>query len=455
MNFYLLSFELSGIKNIRKKIELQFYNKTLPNNLEIEGTNVKAIYGKNGSGKSGIINAVDVFQKITNRKGYLYDNKGKGYLQELINYQTNELYINFKFVLYSKTENKPYFIGNYKIVIVRDVEEDDIRIDEEVLSEVKRTSQKERIIFKSKNGKILESKFEDEINQKFTNLLEKRSVLEIIRNDLIHFMIKETPNNMDSLALAIPFIFFSVNIDVYLEDSDTHDYFLNIKHDINNIISNVSTKNKKKDIKNLQSDENSFDYHMPKYLHSKIVNKKHQIEYIDMTKKLCEFLQLFKNNLKNIDVEFRPYDTVSDYADLYFKYEQGHTVYIDFESTGIKKLINLYETLVSVDEGGIAFIDEFDANIHDVFLIKIVEYFSQYSKGQLVFTTHNLGPMEILSKKKHSLDFLSDDSQIITWTKSGNYSVVKLYRQGLLSKHHFNMMASDFIGVFSKDEKNE
>lgn len=38
-------------------------------------------------------------------------------------------------------------------------------------------------------------------------------------------------------------------------------------------------------------------------------------------------------------------------------------------------------------------LDEFDSNIHDVYLCALLEYLMEYGKGQLCFTTHNVGPM--------------------------------------------------------------
>ena len=67
---------------------------------------------------------------------------------------------------------------------------------------------------------------------------------------------------------------------------------------------------------------------------------------------------------------------------------------VEFESTGIKKLVKLYMYIREMKRGGIVFIDEFDANLHDVYLCALLEYLMEYGEGQLCFTTHNIGPME-------------------------------------------------------------
>ena len=99
------------------------------------------------------------------------------------------------------------------------------------------------------------------------------------------------------------------------------------------------------------------------------------------------------------------------------------------------------------------FIDEFDSNLHDVYLCALLEYLMEYGEGQLCFTTHNVGPMDILKERKKSIDFLSEDHKIYPWKKCGNYSPSNLYRNGMIEGSPFNVDSIDFIGVFETDEE--
>ncbi len=165
---------------------------------------------------------------------------------------------------------------------------------------------------------------------------------------------------------------------------------------------------------------------------------------------LCRFLQVFKSDLVKINIDKKE---VEDYykCEMILEYEDGKRISKAYESTGIKKFINLYYALCNENNGGIVFIDEFDANIHDIVLIKLVEYIKEYSKGQFVFTTHNLGPMEVLQKGKMSIDFLSNDSRITPWVKTGNNSAVSVYRRGLIKYSPFNIEPFNFLGVFDNE----
>ena len=131
----------------------------------------------------------------------------------------------------------------------------------------------------------------------------------------------------------------------------------------------------------------------------------------------------------------------------------SYSIYAEFESTGIKKLIKLFEYLTEMVQGGIVFIDEFDSNLHDVYLCALLEYLMEYGEGQLCFTTHNVGPMDVLRRHKMSIDFLSEDNKIYPWKKNGNYSPAKLYRNGMIEGSPFNVDSTDFIGVFGSTEE--
>ena len=102
--------------------------------------------------------------------------------------------------------------------------------------------------------------------------------------------------------------------------------------------------------------------------------------------------------------------------------------------------------------GKIVFIDELDSNLHDVYLCALLEYLMEYGKGQLCFTTHNIGPMDILKKNKKSIDFLSSNHKVYSWTVNGHYSPAKMYREGMIEGSPFNVDSIDFIGIFESEE---
>ena len=141
----------------------------------------------------------------------------------------------------------------------------------------------------------------------------------------------------------------------------------------------------------------------------------------------------------------------ADYYQVSLVFDYGsYSVDYEFESTGIKKMVKLYDAIQSVTIGFIVFIDEFDANINPVFFDKLIDYVRDFADGQLAFTSHNTSSMESLKDGKDAINFLTSDNQIIRWTKNGHYSPDVLYKNGMIEKIPFNIYGTDFVGIFGE-----
>ena len=105
--------------------------------------------------------------------------------------------------------------------------------------------------------------------------------------------------------------------------------------------------------------------------------------------------------------------------------------------------------------GKIVFVDELDSNLHDVYLCALLEYLMENASGQLCFTTHNAGPMEVLKKSKKSIDFLSADHTIYPWVTNGNYSPANQYKKGMIEGSPFNIFPFEFAKAFYTEEDNK
>ena len=286
------------------------------------------------------------------------------------------------------------------------------------------------------------------IKDKTKNLLDKSSLLHHLVFNLNIYLDTEKKNkDKYSNLFTKSFIsaFFSFNSRVYLDEKDSH------------VINMDKIKRIVKDNKNepLLSDQQLTKRSGDIVVDNEIdeVEKESIDDYKKEVQKVCKFLKIFKPELDDIYVDESPVgDKIRCKKILVYK--DGTPISSEYESSGIKKLMKLYPVLTVLDNGGIAFIDEFDSNIHDVYLCKIIEYVLNYTNGQLIFTTHNLGPMEVLDKSrvKHSIDFIND-SKITSWKRNGNYSVVKVYRGGAIPNCPFNIDAADFVKVFGEARK--
>ncbi len=73
---------------------------------------------------------------------------------------------------------------------------------------------------------------------------------------------------------------------------------------------------------------------------------------------------------------------------------------IRFESEGIKKIISILHTIIAMHNNPsmTLAIDELDAGIFEYLLGEILKVVKESGKGQLIFTSHNLRPLETLHK---------------------------------------------------------
>lgn len=69
------------------------------------------------------------------------------------------------------------------------------------------------------------------------------------------------------------------------------------------------------------------------------------------------------------------------------------------ESTGTKKLLAEFNSILGVLDGKTEIVDEIDSGIHDLLMNAIIDSLKDEITGQLIFTTHNTLLLETLNKK--------------------------------------------------------
>lgn len=447
MKFFLLKMKVNGIKSIDKEVTLNFYNKTLQKNLDTTKSHVKAIYGTNGAGKTGIIYAVDIYRKLLLQQDYiaLGNSYSNNLFSNLINQKTNKYEIQMTFAVTEK-DGKVRSVYTHYVVIEKD--NGIFLLNEEKLVEnsVKNVDVEKQTIFHVERGEVNKlidvCKNKDEVKTQTMNLLQKQSFVNIIFNKIVNSGSFDEKNEFDFAIVTTEI--FSANLTVFLQDSDTNYIDLDAINSQYGVLSETRRKiNDDKVFYQLLSQKRFVRNNTQK------IEKKKFEEYKKDIASLCSFIKVFKNDL--VDIEIKKEENGEYFeCDNIMVYEDGRRINKKYESTGIRKIIELYAALCDVEHGKIVFIDEFDANIHDVLLVKLIQYMVEYASGQFVFTTHNLAPMEVLQKYKHSIDFLSADSRIVSWIKNGNHTAASQYSKGFIEYSPFNIEPFSFLGVFGE-----
>ena len=115
-DLFLVNYSVKGIKTLDELVSLSFYKKTITNALDTQEYNMKAIYGMNGSGKTGIITSVDILRNILTNTGYLNNPYVQEKLEANINKKKNELFIETDFIV--KLENELCFF-RYRLTLAK------------------------------------------------------------------------------------------------------------------------------------------------------------------------------------------------------------------------------------------------------------------------------------------------------------------------------------------------
>ena len=409
MNYFLLNLKLNGIKNIEKEIEIDFYKKDLKNFSPIN-YNVKGIFGPNGIGKTAILKSIEIIKNIVINNYYLTDSENLNLLHKLINKNTKKMNVEITFLNFNNKKNDKKYIYYVEL----EIKHNDIFISKESIKTENKS--KELII---ELGQILNnSLFENStlIENNSKNLLNKRSILNIIKDFEKDNLLKDN----DKETFVNLFNFFQ---NLYIK-TDRYQY---------NML----------DVINLTDIDDRYDMRIPK--------KKGILEILkkDFERK-TKFLKLFKKDLSSISFVKKD-DSDYYYLNIFFNYNDLEISY-SFESQGIKLLFMLHSYLDKILNGGIVLIDEIDSSIHDVYLNKIIEFFSEEGKGQLIFTSHNTTLLNTLRKYNNSIDFINENKEIVSWIKNGNSSAFNKYREGYIRGLPFHIVESDFYEIFSNEE---
>ena len=182
MRFFLYRFETSGMRNIAKPLVLNFHDAKIPKHLDPRSTNVKALYGTNGSGKTSILLSLLLLKNVALDLRYL--GNSDGYLNRHLSF----LGIPFRAKVYlacydEEKDNEIVDFLSYEIVLKSEsrhwslVKERICRISGGSIN------RNERVVFEAENGEIsfLPADFSDneasELREKLHNLLLSSSLV--------------------------------------------------------------------------------------------------------------------------------------------------------------------------------------------------------------------------------------------------------------------------------------
>lgn len=100
----------------------------------------------------------------------------------------------------------------------------------------------------------------------------------------------------------------------------------------------------------------------------------------------------------------------------------GNQIPLLYESDGIKKILSIINLLICAYNNPsfcVAF-DELDAGVYEYLLGELLSVINETGKGQIIFTSHNLRPLELINKNSMRFTTTNPDNRYIKLTNVGN-----------------------------------
>lgn len=363
-------------------------------NIEDGIGDILGIYGQNGSGKTSIISAIRIIQDMFTGKSLPED------IEEYIMYGQNESEISSLF--YIKNGDKRYKV-KYKINLFKD--NDDTFIKEESID----YWYKDNI-----------SDDWDRVKGLITNLYNKNNILPKYRNDELlnlyddenDFIVNKKMKFKDHKSL----IFSDELIDLINEKSkdigEEYEVLSILKH---YAVSNLFIIDNKRlalsdanivlpmNFKNYSNNENISMGVMPIGLDNPTYLPRDAVNEIETSLKasnkvISEIIPELRIKLKELKIQTSK--SGEEVLVELFSCREDIEIPIRYESDGIKKIVAVLHLLIAMFnyKSMSVLIDELDSGIFEYLLGEILEILEQRGKGQLIFTSHNLRPLEVLNK---------------------------------------------------------
>ena len=116
-------------------------------------------------------------------------------------------------------------------------------------------------------------------------------------------------------------------------------------------------------------------------------------------------------------------------------HRNGKQISLQYESEGIKKIVSVLHLLIAVynNPSITVAIDELDAGVFEYLLGELLRIIGEKGKGQLIFTSHNLRPLETLNKGFIAFTTTNPDNRYIRMANvKPNHNLRDFYYRDIL-----------------------
>lgn len=142
--------------------------------------------------------------------------------------------------------------------------------------------------------------------------------------------------------------------------------------------------------------------------------------FASMSNVLCQLIPGMRIDLKEVSKITLPDGSEGKKAEVIIN-RNGIELPLRCVSDGARKIISMLGLLIAAyNEKSVTIaIDEFDAGVFEYLLGEILQIFEESGKGQLIFTSHNLRPLEVIDKNFIYFTTTNPDNRYIRFKNVG------------------------------------
>lgn len=406
MNHAVVRIKSIEIKNF-KNVGYGYLN--FENSKKGYASSILGLYGQNGSGKTALIDALELLKLALSGKSV------PSYFADYINVDSTFTALKYEFKVYNQRENSTYSVF-YEVCLRRDLDDTEHNTEQSSDSESYKSTLFDEILSYSYecNGKkirrspVIDTRTADDVvfiptvkyntligndKETTTNLMVAKQLARatsrsfIFSRELLNKLRQNCKEDyhrflIESLVLFGNFELFVINTaNTGLISMNAlplaFNYDENGKASIGNIL--------------IKLNESSL-------ISEETVNVVHKV--IDsMNVVLKQLIPGLTISVKDLGIQLSSNGTSKHRIQL-MSNKNSKEIPLQYESEGIKKLISVLQLLIVIyNKPSITVvIDELDSGIFEYLLGEILRILSEKGKGQLIFTSHNLRPLETLDK---------------------------------------------------------
>lgn len=373
---------------------------------KIEREDINGIYGQNGSGKTAVVEVLDIIQHVLSGREINYNTYGGMFDKKTLVKLTTLFYIQC---------NEEVYKAQYKILLRQLAEEKKIQIDsEEITYWRKRKNWNAERKYQFSNPFYNMDNVIENITAKIKTLNQNTPELQILKNIQSLAIVCAQKNT----SVFFNEIFMKLLSAQKLETIDEEERIF--KKIIEELYNFAMLRFQVVKVNRLGANyDNQF---IPVNIHEETENEILQgclplfvngrgefpEELYERLNKSVEAINTALTAIvPNLKIEMQKIEEETDKegkkrikAEVY-SIRDGKKFLTKYESEGIKRIISLLNYLISLynDERICLVVDELDAGIFEYLLGELVGLLADGAKGQLIFTSHNLRVLERLDKK--------------------------------------------------------